>query len=344
MANPWAQLEQELFDAATAEPRDNQRFVTALEQAVQACGTDKRAAKHFELGELYLYLSEEYQALDRYDDALVAADQAVEAGLELTPDARCLRAEILMRTGRIAEAEPIWAAVLADTPDDVWLYNNAGLEYAETGDHVTALDWLTKGLQLALATGDPEGAADQLYELRQESLEHLGESADELQQQAEEFLDALEQDHPEWPMPAEDSPIDPFDKMVLAWLPAGDYDDALAAWPEFAATELMAGSAGPLPHSTYCVALQQRLEELSEAGFPTLVIAPLSVAAFTAWCAEADRDPDSAESRIGYAEHLAITDAASLISWPPGRNDPCWCGSGRKYKKCCAAPGAMAAV
>jgi len=19
----------------------------------------------------------------------------------------------------------------------------------------------------------------------------------------------------------------------------------------------------------------------------------------------------------------------------PGRNDPCWCGSGRKYKKCC---------
>jgi len=22
----------------------------------------------------------------------------------------------------------------------------------------------------------------------------------------------------------------------------------------------------------------------------------------------------------------------------PGRNDPCWCGSGRKYKKCCGSP------
>ena len=22
-----------------------------------------------------------------------------------------------------------------------------------------------------------------------------------------------------------------------------------------------------------------------------------------------------------------------------GRNDPCWCGSGKKYKKCCGAPG-----
>lgn len=23
------------------------------------------------------------------------------------------------------------------------------------------------------------------------------------------------------------------------------------------------------------------------------------------------------------------------IQWPPGRNQPCWCGSERKYKKCC---------
>lgn len=22
------------------------------------------------------------------------------------------------------------------------------------------------------------------------------------------------------------------------------------------------------------------------------------------------------------------------VPWPPGRNDPCWCGSGRKYKRC----------
>ncbi|WP_406693168.1 SEC-C metal-binding domain-containing protein [Saccharopolyspora sp. ID03-671] len=29
----------------------------------------------------------------------------------------------------------------------------------------------------------------------------------------------------------------------------------------------------------------------------------------------------------------------SGLPWPPGRNDTCWCGSGRKYKKCCGAPG-----
>jgi tetratricopeptide (TPR) repeat protein len=30
------------------------------------------------------------------------------------------------------------------------------------------------------------------------------------------------------------------------------------------------------------------------------------------------------------------------IVWPPNRNDDCWCGSGRKYKKCCAAPAFLA--
>ncbi|MPZ01131.1 MAG: hypothetical protein GEU97_24840 [Actinophytocola sp.] len=23
------------------------------------------------------------------------------------------------------------------------------------------------------------------------------------------------------------------------------------------------------------------------------------------------------------------------VAWPSGRNDPCWCGTDRKYKKCC---------
>jgi uncharacterized protein YecA (UPF0149 family) len=26
---------------------------------------------------------------------------------------------------------------------------------------------------------------------------------------------------------------------------------------------------------------------------------------------------------------------AAGVSWPPARNDSCWCGSGAKYKKCC---------
>jgi tetratricopeptide (TPR) repeat protein len=33
-----------------------------------------------------------------------------------------------------------------------------------------------------------------------------------------------------------------------------------------------------------------------------------------------------------------LTPEGELITWPPERNDPCWCGSGAKYKKCCGRP------
>jgi tetratricopeptide (TPR) repeat protein len=32
-------------------------------------------------------------------------------------------------------------------------------------------------------------------------------------------------------------------------------------------------------------------------------------------------------------------DDGTYIAWPPGRNQPCWCGSGTKYKKCCGSNG-----
>ncbi len=124
-------LERELYAARTVRPTDSARYAAVLERAVRMCGADSEAAEAFDLADLYLELATEYQFLGRWEDALAAADAAVDAGLDMQPDPRCLRAEILMRAGRAAEAEPIWAAVRADTPDDVWLYNNAGLEYAE---------------------------------------------------------------------------------------------------------------------------------------------------------------------------------------------------------------------
>jgi tetratricopeptide (TPR) repeat protein len=341
MASLLDRLEQELHAAATARPPDAARYAAALEQAVQACRSDPAAAELFDLAELQLDLSAEYQTLERYDDALITADAVIEAGMKMQPDVRCLRAEILMRAGRVADAAPIWAAVLADTPDDVWLYNNAGLEYADVGEHATALGWLTEGLRLALRTGDPERLVDQLLDLRRASLDDLGQPADELQQQAASFLHDKEQARSRRSSPADEPAAEPTGlagPMTLAWLPAGDYEHAVTLWPELAGSDLVAGPDGPLPHPRYCLALQRKLVGFAEANVPRLAIAPLRVAAFTAWCAERDREPDSAEARAAYAAHLTATGEAAVIAWPPGRNQSCWCGSGRKYKKCCAAP------
>jgi tetratricopeptide (TPR) repeat protein len=337
-------LERELFAAASARPRDSARYAAVLERAVQTCSADPQVAEVLDLADLFFELATEYEALGRWEDALAAADAALDAGLQSSPDPRCLRAEILMRAGRVAEAEPIWAAVLADGPDDVWLYNNAGLEYAHAGDHEAALGWLTDGLRLALRTADPERLVDQLADLRQESLDSLGRPADALQEQAAGFLRDKQLARPAspWveepaPEPTDDSTPGPVHTVALAWLPAGDYEQAVQLWPELAASELVAGPAGPLPHRLYCHAMQQRLVELSQVGLRGLAIAPVRVAPFTAWCAEHGQQPDS-EARATYAAHLAANAEPGVVSWPPGRNRPCWCGSGRKYKKCCAAP------
>ncbi|HSK58776.1 MAG TPA: SEC-C domain-containing protein, partial [Actinomycetospora sp.] len=42
-------------------------------------------------------------------------------------------------------------------------------------------------------------------------------------------------------------------------------------------------------------------------------------------------DPDSPDQ--------ADPEPGPRLAWPPGRNDPCWCGAGAKYKKCCLPRG-----
>ncbi len=106
--------------------------------------------------ELHSELAETYDRMGRVEDALGHADVLVERGYACMPDPRCRRAEILTRHGRLQEASGMWDAVARDTPEDVWVYNNAGLEYRAIGEHETALSWLTRALQLAVRTGDPE--------------------------------------------------------------------------------------------------------------------------------------------------------------------------------------------
>ncbi|WP_018335570.1 SEC-C domain-containing protein [Actinomycetospora chiangmaiensis] len=38
-------------------------------------------------------------------------------------------------------------------------------------------------------------------------------------------------------------------------------------------------------------------------------------------------------------DSVAAPEPGFELEWPPGRNDPCWCGSGAKYKKCCLPRG-----
>jgi len=120
--------------------------------------------------------------------------------------------------------------------------------------------------------------------------------------------------------------------LALAWFPADDYPQALVRWPELT-TE---GTAkGAKDHADYNRALQRTLQNHAHAGDTRLFITPIRIPLYLAWCGEQNRDP--ADARAGYAAILAQRRDPSLIAWPPERNQRCWCGSGRKYKRCCGS-------
>ncbi|MFB8761456.1 SEC-C domain-containing protein [Nocardiopsis alba] len=48
-------------------------------------------------------------------------------------------------------------------------------------------------------------------------------------------------------------------------------------------------------------------------------------------------DPEDPDTLRSWARTLD-GDSARPVAWPPERNAACWCGSGRKYKKCCGSP------
>jgi len=223
----------------------------------------------------------------------------------------------------------------------VWLYNAAGLSYGEVGEHESAVAWLGEGIEVAMSAGDPEGLVGQLSDLRRRSLEALAREHDELEQRVGLFLeewhrrprpqrpwdfpDATEADEhgrKELAVPgATGSGIE----VATAWFPAGEYENAIEHRPNLA--ELWADVA----HADYSRRMDGHMKWSRAQGLIVRSIAPILLEDYLAWCDERGEDPGQA--RASYAAHrLADGD---VLAWPPGRNEPCWCGSGRKYKRCC---------
>jgi len=333
-----------------ARPGPAEAYAAALERGLAACADDPSAAAYLDVLEMHSELAETYDRLGRVEDALRHADVLAEQGYACEPDPRCRRAEILTRHGRMAEAAEIWDAVARDTPEDVWVYNNAGLEYRAIGEHETALSWLTRALEIAVRTGDPERLLAQLRDLRAECLSALGREPDDLQSAAPSTPKPAPRPAPEpsaRPKPPVRQHVDAIREstamlpVTVAWLPAEEYAEWSGHWPDLANSVLLQGAegGGAVTHALYCRRMERRLRELRESGVTRVLVAPLRFAEFTQWVADNDPDePDAAQLRARYAADLG-RDTSRVIDWPRGRNEPCWCGSGRKYKRCCAAPG-----
>ncbi len=172
---------EEIMDRVQGAGDDHAERAAALEEYL-ALTRAHDGETWFDVGPWSEDLADSYLALGRVDDAVAAISNATRWGYAEGAEMLCELAEKLMRSGHEPEARPLWQQARADYPDDVWIYVQAGLEYSDIGDHAKALEWLTTGLELALRTGDPESALEQLHPLRASCLSALGRQPDELQE------------------------------------------------------------------------------------------------------------------------------------------------------------------
>jgi hypothetical protein len=279
-----------------------------------------------------------YEQLGRFDEAVDAMRQALAAGwegeLDDYPSAEALIAELLLRAGRTQEADDAWHEAERRRPRDPWVHQAAGSAYARAGLRREALEWQTKGLELALQAGDELGDLVWfLTEERAESLDVLGRPHDVLQSHGAAIAEVQERADRAYmeglrrrllaPRPVARQGA----YVGLAWLPAEQYQRALKTWPSFA-EDYEHG-----PYAAYCAQLELALRELRAQGAARLALAPIAIDDYLSWCAERDQDPEESDNRAGYATELVRREI--VAPWPPRRNQPCWCGSGTKYKKCC---------
>ena len=112
---------------------------------------------------------------------------------------------------------------------------------------------------------------------------------------------------------------------AIAWFPPDQRAAALERWPTLADD-----FADPVAYSRR---LEGHLRSLLQATGERPRLAAIEADELVAWSAAQGHDPASAEARSQFAAELARTGRA--LAWPPERNEPCWCGSGLKYKRCC---------
>jgi len=124
---------------------------------------------------------------------------------------------------------------------------------------------------------------------------------------------------------------------TIVWLTEADLTAARARWPTW-----VDGLDHDEPYGERRARMERRLREHRADGDGPLVIVTIDLDGYAAWCEEQGYEPADRRSRGSHVEHAR--EQGSGRSWPPGRNEACWCGSERKYKRCCGALSVHAAA
>ncbi|HUR86877.1 MAG TPA: SEC-C metal-binding domain-containing protein [Solirubrobacteraceae bacterium] len=263
------------------------------------------------LGDRYDDLATEVAEAGEYALAVRLQRRAVELGCRLPELGREMLAWYLLKDGATVAGEAEFARLRTERPDDVDLLIALGNARADAGLHEASLTAFDDAVELARRSGSE-------HELEWARIERRGER---------ELLGLPLDDDDDLVARLRPRGDEQIVVCTLAWFPPDQHAAALERWPSLA-EDLDEPRA-------YARRLEAHLRQLHRETGRHPSIAPLNVEELTHWATAAGEDPDSGSARSRFAAELGRTGRA--LPWPPGRNDACWCRSGRKYKRCCGA-------
>jgi tetratricopeptide (TPR) repeat protein len=311
---------EEVLDAAYEEG-DEEAVLTLMEGAL----SDPRAEGDPELAVYLEELADLYVEAGRFDEA-IATEHRILA-LDLDPadrtrgflriaafDARAGRDEEAMRLLRRLRADED-ARPVGDREFNV--YAEAARTAGElAGDAPTAVGWLVAAIGEAMAAGLRPARFMFLDQVRR----RLATTADPaFDEQVEEYAENARQ--------AAAARTPAAVRPRVPYLPAADFAEARRSGLLEAAPE---GD-----HEDHRREVERSLRDGTARAATRPDVVPVDVAGLLAFAERVGHDPALRETLLGYV----ASEGLAPVAWPPGRNDDCWCGSARKYKKCCGAPG-----
>ncbi|HET7357601.1 MAG TPA: SEC-C metal-binding domain-containing protein [Nocardioidaceae bacterium] len=270
------------------------------------------------------HAGERWEMADDLVRARACYEEAVRDGGVAWIDPRASLVSVLLDLGDPA-AEPL----LDELRSDLGLGRLRGPVHEYVGEALElhdrleeALRWFTSGLT-QVARDDPEdvdlGCLNGRYRVRRQ----LGLPRDRFDELCEErrhtYEDELDREEEQV------APLgEPTQLVALHW-PADQFERLVDRWPH------MREEYGD-DHAEHAGYVERTVRRLSEQGVRMLV-GDGDVEEYVEFAAREGNEPAESATRAAYGAHLGYLHRAR--PWPPGRNDPCWCGSGTKYQECC---------
>lgn len=266
-------------------------------------------------------------------------EQAAQDGGETYIDPRAEMLGVLFQLGETSRVDELLAELRRDLRagwEGRYVHAMVGESLEENGRLEEALRWFSAGLTRS-EREDPENSDITCLNGRFRVRRELGLPMDRYdhlcEERRREYAAELEEEQrlldlaPGEAWPEADARSGESPRLAVLYWPEAELQRMLQRWPDLVEDY----GADQAEHRSR---VEHHLRSLAHNG-GRVVVAPGHLDDLLRYAEGRGDKAGEPGTRAAYAAHLAH--AGSVLAWPPGRNERCWCGSGLKYKKCCGA-------